>query len=134
MAAHRSPARWLAPLALIASLVAVLLLVTSTLGGGEGEPAAPAGGAAREEQAGGDAPARTGEDADAPAEGDGEPGTDTATAAQSGPRTYRVRTGDTLGAIAERTGVPVERLNELNPDLDPQTLTVGQTIRLRGGE
>ena len=35
------------------------------------------------------------------------------------------RTGDTLGAIAERTGVPVERLQELNPSLDPQALVSG---------
>src|ERR671938_1136234 len=42
---------------------------------------------------------------------------------------YVVRTGDTLGAIAERTGVPVERLQELNPTLDPQALTSGQRIK-----
>jgi LysM repeat protein len=46
-------------------------------------------------------------------------------------RTYTVKTGDTLGLIAERTGVPVERLLELNPDLDPQALVAGQKITLR---
>ena len=44
---------------------------------------------------------------------------------------YVVRTGDTLGAIAQRTGVTVERLQELNPTLDPQALTSGQRIKLR---
>lgn len=44
---------------------------------------------------------------------------------------YRVRLNDTLGLIAEQTGVPVERLEELNPELDPQNLIVGQRIRLR---
>jgi LysM repeat protein len=44
---------------------------------------------------------------------------------------YRVRLNDTLGLIAEQTGVPVERIEELNPDLDPQNLIVGQRIRLR---
>ena len=33
-----------------------------------------------------------------------------------------MKTGDTLGAIAEKTGVPVEQLQELNPELDPQAL------------
>jgi LysM repeat protein len=44
---------------------------------------------------------------------------------------YRVRLNDTLGSIAEQTGVPVERIEELNPELDPQNLIVGQRIRLR---
>jgi LysM repeat protein len=46
-------------------------------------------------------------------------------------RTYTVKTGDTLGAIAEKTGVSVERLQELNPELDPQALLSGQKINLR---
>jgi LysM repeat protein len=44
---------------------------------------------------------------------------------------YIVRTGDTLGGIAQRTGVPVTRLQELNPTLDPQALVSGQRIKLR---
>jgi LysM repeat protein len=44
---------------------------------------------------------------------------------------YVVKTGDTLGAIAEKTGVPVEKLQELNPNLDPQALVSGQRIKLR---
>jgi LysM repeat protein len=44
---------------------------------------------------------------------------------------YTVKTGDTLAAIAETVGVPVDRLLELNPDLDPQALVSGQKIRLR---
>lgn len=44
---------------------------------------------------------------------------------------YRVRLNDTLGLISQQTGVPVERLEALNPELDPQNLIVGQRIRLR---
>ena len=44
---------------------------------------------------------------------------------------YRVRPGDTLGSIAEDTGVSLDRLQELNPQLDPQTITTGQRINLR---
>lgn len=45
--------------------------------------------------------------------------------------TYTVKAGDTLGGIAEETGVPVERLQELNPDMDPQALVSGQKLKLR---
>ena len=44
---------------------------------------------------------------------------------------YTVKTGDTLGAISQKTGVPVETLQELNPALDPQALVSGQKIKLR---
>lgn len=46
-------------------------------------------------------------------------------------RNYVVRPGDSFGAIAERTGVPIEQLEQLNPEVDPQALVVGQRIRLR---
>jgi len=45
--------------------------------------------------------------------------------------TYTVKLNDTLGLISEKTGVSVERIEALNPDLDPQNLIVGQKIKLR---
>jgi LysM repeat protein len=45
--------------------------------------------------------------------------------------TYTVKTGDTLGTIAEKTGVGVEQLQELNPQLDPQSLVSGQKLKIR---
>jgi len=45
--------------------------------------------------------------------------------------TYTVKLNDTLGLISEKTGVSVERLETLNPELDPQNLIVGQKIKLR---
>jgi LysM repeat protein len=45
-------------------------------------------------------------------------------------RSYVVKRGDTLVAIARRYGTTVEVLQTLNPDLDPQTLTVGRRIRV----
>ena len=124
----RSPARWLAPLALLAALVAVLALVSSTLGGGGeggagGESAEPAAEETRTEERESDGAGEAGE----------ATGTSSTTAQESGPRTYTVEPGDTLGAIAEETGVPIERLQELNPEVDSQALSVGQTLRLRGG-
>lgn len=45
--------------------------------------------------------------------------------------TYTVKSGDTLAGIAEKVNVPVEKLQQLNPDLDPQALVSGQRIKLR---
>jgi LysM repeat protein len=50
---------------------------------------------------------------------------------KKGPRRYRVKNGDTPSSIAEKTGVPLEEILRLNPDLDPQTLAPGQRIKLR---
>jgi LysM repeat protein len=46
-------------------------------------------------------------------------------------RVYTVRAGDTLGSIAQSTGVPLERLRRLNPKLEPTALFIGQQLRLR---
>lgn len=47
------------------------------------------------------------------------------------PATYTIKANDTLSGIAEKNGTTVERLLELNPDLDPQGLVAGQKIKLR---
>ena len=43
---------------------------------------------------------------------------------------YVVRAGDNLFTIANKLGVPIETLRELNPTADPQNLITGQRIRL----
>jgi LysM repeat protein len=54
---------------------------------------------------------------------------------QKKPRTkakaYTVESGDTLTAIAHKTGVPVAEILALNPEVDPQILIAGQTLKLR---
>jgi LysM repeat protein len=47
------------------------------------------------------------------------------------PANYTIKANDTLSGIAERNGTTVERLQELNPELDPQGLVAGQKIKLR---
>lgn len=44
---------------------------------------------------------------------------------------YVVKDGDTLLGIAEKTGVDITRLEQLNPEIDPQLLIAGQRIKLR---
>ncbi|MBQ8003092.1 MAG: LysM peptidoglycan-binding domain-containing protein [Clostridia bacterium] len=47
-----------------------------------------------------------------------------------GSSTYEIRPGDTLAAIARTTGIPLDDILTLNPFVDPENLTVGQTICL----
>jgi len=104
-------ARVLAPAALVAC-AALLLFVLATSGGGDADK---------------------GEDK--------ANGSQTQTSKSSRPRrrraqrpqggTYTVKAGDTLGSISEKTGVGVEQLQELNPQLDPQALGSGQKLKLR---
>jgi LysM repeat protein len=47
------------------------------------------------------------------------------------PRTYTVQSGDTLSAIAGKTGTSVARLEQLNPGIDPTALRVGEKIRVQ---
>jgi LysM repeat protein len=46
-------------------------------------------------------------------------------------KAYTVETGDTLIAIAHKTGVPVAEILALNPEVDPQILIAGQTLKLK---
>jgi LysM repeat protein len=53
---------------------------------------------------------------------------------KSGPETpeeYVVEDGDSISGIAVKYGISVERIERLNPDLDPQTLATGQVIKLQ---
>lgn len=108
----RSPARLLAPIALVAFALA-LLVVLGASGSGDDSTAPTAGSSSVESTS-----------------------TQTTTSpakrkARRRQATYTVEVGDTLGAIADDTGVSVETIEELNPELDPQALVTGQKIKLR---
>ncbi len=55
-----------------------------------------------------------------------------ATASASAPSagTYRIKAGDTLGAIAARSGTTVAALQAANPGIRPAALQIGQQIRV----
>jgi LysM repeat protein len=81
----------------------------------------------------------TKDDGSTPGGGDsGQPAQTTASPDEQGTgtkrkprRSYTVKTGDTPSGIAEKVNVPLDQILELNPDLDPQTLTPGTKIKLR---
>ena len=102
--AGRSPARFLAPLALVGFVVALLMILQP--------PGDNNGG---QDPAGNSLPAAT--------------ATATPTAKRKR-KVYVVKPGDTPSGIAEKTGVTLEQLEQANPDLDPQLLAPGQRIKL----
>jgi LysM repeat protein len=107
--AGRSPARFLAPLALVAFALALFIVVSSTTKDDAGSPGAKD-------------PGQPAQSTSTP-EGDGKE--------RKPRRTYTVKAGDTPSGIAEKVNVPLDQILELNPDLDPQALTPGTKIKLR---
>lgn len=99
--AHSSNARLLAPIALVGSVLAVAIIAGTSLGGDDSA----------------------------------QKPSDTEQRVRSGDgrktRTTIVKSGDTPSAIAEREGVSLERLLELNPRIaDPRTLHAGDRLKL----
>jgi LysM repeat protein len=106
--AGRSPARFIAPLALVAFALALVIVVSSTTGDGGGGTGA--------------------QGTSAPAEATPKP---KAQKKKRTRKTYTIKAGDTPSGIAVKVGVPLDQILELNRDLDPQTLTPGTKIKLR---
>jgi LysM repeat protein len=104
---RRSPARWLAPLALLIAGVAVYSVVHKDSSGGS-PPAATT------------START----------TGTKAQRARRAKKAKSRRYTVKAGDTLSGIASKTSVSLARIQELNPKLDSQALQTGETIKL----
>jgi LysM repeat protein len=105
---HRTPGRWLAPVALVAAAVAVYAVATGNKS----------------------------DDGSTSTSGDRQTTTRQATTTTAKPaasrrKTYVVKPGDVLSAIAVKTGLTVEELLALNPGVDAQTLQPGDRLKLR---
>ncbi len=103
--ATRSRARYLAPVALIATIAGVFLIVrhdtvthAAATQSHQAEAHRPAAGVLRRFAAA---------------------------------KVYVVQPGDILSRIAAKTGVPLTTIESLNPTLDPNSLQAGQRLRLR---
>jgi LysM repeat protein len=97
-----SLARAFAVLAVVCGLLALILVIAGSLGGGGGSQGNNA-----------------------------QPGKASGGASRNAPATYVVQNGDTLTSIAHDTGVSVARIQALNPGVDPQILISGEKLRLR---
>jgi LysM repeat protein len=49
----------------------------------------------------------------------------------AGPRFWTVRAGDSFGSIAAKTGINLDKLEQLNPQLKPNALQPGDRVKLR---
>jgi LysM repeat protein len=120
---RRTPARFLAPLALIAVLVVFLSIVSGSGGGG----ATNSGGSSSSTttaQTTTTTSSKTKKKSSKTRSRSGKSST-------SGGSTYTVQVGDTLGGIADKTGVPLSRIQTLNPNVDPHAMVAGQRIKLK---
>jgi len=101
----RSPARIFAPLSLVACAIAVLVIVNhnnSNAGGSDTtKPPAATSTVSTTKQS-----------------------------TKKTPKSYIVKQGDVLSAIAIKTGVSLDTLIRLNPNVDAQTLHAGQKLKL----
>jgi LysM repeat protein len=111
--AARSPARFLAPLALLAFVVALFMVINNTI-----KDSGSSGTGTKTSE---------GRPANTPTQNGGT----SSNGKKKGKRFYRVKAGDTPSSIALKTGVPLSQIQALNPDLDPQTLSPGQRLKLR---
>ena len=112
------PLRILAPLALVVAAVALVMILSSASGDS---------GSSKKPSANSEEKAR-----DLGSKSDGENKTPRKRDRDKLPQKYYiVKTGDTLGGIAETTGVKIDDLIRLNPDLDQFSLRTGQKIKLR---
>jgi LysM repeat protein len=106
--AARSPARFLAPLALLAVIGALYLIVKPQSSGDSGSAT----------------PTTTAQPAK-------KQSAKKSTHKKKTPKTYTVQSGDTPSGIAEKAGISLAKLEALNPSLDPQALAPGEKLKLR---
>jgi len=99
-----APARVLATMALAAACLVLVVTIATSLGGDSNDS------------------------------GSGAPGGEVTTKRPNGGKVaaaYVVQNGDTLTSIARKTGVSVARIQQLNPNIDPQILLSGEKLKLR---
>ena len=113
MRPRRSPLRWLAPLALAACLFAVYSVVD----------AGPSSDDAATTRSSGEGSSTAKRNTNVSDRSKRKRNAGRA-------RTYTVKPGDTLSSIAEKAGLTLARVQELNPELDSQSLQTGQRVKL----
>jgi LysM repeat protein len=108
---RRSPARWLAPLALLACAFAIYTVVNNEL-------------LSKDSKSKSTKTTKSGDDT--------ATGTTSTTKRKSTKKakTYTVKTGDSFSVIASKEGIEVDALQEANPKVDASALHPGQKLKL----
>ncbi|MFY9489197.1 MAG: LysM domain-containing protein [Solirubrobacterales bacterium] len=126
-------ARVIAPLALVIGLLAVFIVISAS--GDEDKTSGSAGQSSSRSES--EASSNGSDSGSGSQDSDNQNSDDQGGSADStgatGPTkaTYRVKSGDSFAAIAEETGVDVDVLSELNPEVDPRALQPGQKLKLK---
>jgi LysM repeat protein len=108
---RRSPARWLAPLALVTCAVAIYVVVDHELGS--------------------DSQSKTTSSTNSKTDTNADGTSTSKSKSTKKPKTsYTVKAGDSLSVIAAKTGTDVGSLQEANPDVDAAALHPGQKLKL----
>ena len=115
---RRSPARFLAPLALIAVLIAFVMVINGAGGSDSSNTAdtTPTSSSAASTKSAAKTTVTNAKKA---------------VKKKAARKTYTVQAGDSFGTIAGKTGITVEQLQELNPNADSGQLQVGQQLRVK---
>jgi LysM repeat protein len=108
---RRSPARWLAPLALVTCAVAIYAVVDHELLSDDGK-----GKATSSTTKTGNAKSKS--------------STTKSKTTKKSKKTYTVKSGDSFSVIAAKEGVEPSALQEANPDVDASELHPGQKLKL----
>jgi LysM repeat protein len=114
MRRRRSPARWLAPIVLVACVFAVYSIVNANL-------------------LSSDDPGTSSSASTTTTSGKARTVSERSKSSKRRSRkrrSYTVKSGDTLSSIAVKTGVALERIQQLNPKLDSNSLQTGQRVKL----
>jgi LysM repeat protein len=106
---RRSPARWLAPLALIACAFAIYTVVDKGILDKD------------------DGPTKTTTSKTSTGAGSASTTTKKKTTKK---KSYTVKSGDTFSGIADKQGVDVDALQAANPDVNPGAISPGQKLKL----
>lgn len=113
--------RLVAPIAFFAAATVLVLLIQGALDGAS--DASPTGATVQTQPPTGTGTGSAGNGATTK--------TPTGTTKKKKKRFYRVKSGDTLDVIAAKFNTTTIDLLDLNPDIDPLSLTVGQRLRVR---
>jgi len=112
---YRSPARFLAPLALLAAVATIYVVARSEVDGAPRSSSSTTASTTTQKAAKSSSQKARG---------------DRTTRRKAAPKTYTVKPGDVLGSISESTGVAVADLLDYNDLEDAQSLSVGQKLKL----
>jgi LysM repeat protein len=120
---RRDLARYAAPAAFLVAITILVVLVHSALSSGGGDTTTAAQQATTQRT--------TTHATTTKPKTTTKSSTATTSTTPAGAQYYTIQSGDTFGSIAAAEGTTIGALEQLNPDVNPNALSVGQQIRIK---